>query len=35
MSDLRFLLDENVPRFVMRFLESERNYVDYVPRRPY
>ncbi|MBU7030465.1 MAG: DUF5615 family PIN-like protein [Theionarchaea archaeon] len=29
---MRFLLDENIPRFVTRFLESERNYVDYVPK---
>ncbi len=32
MSDLRFLLDENVPCPLMRFLKSERYYVEYVPR---
>ena len=32
MSDLRFLLDENVPRPVMKFLKSERYCVEYVPK---
>jgi len=32
MSDLRFLLDENVPRPVMRFLQSQRNHVEYVSK---
>lgn len=32
MSDLRFLLDENVPRSVTRFLRAEQNYVEYVPK---
>jgi predicted nuclease of predicted toxin-antitoxin system len=32
MSDLRFLLDENVPRPVMRFLKSKQYHVEYVPK---
>ncbi len=32
MSGLRFLLDENVPRSVMKFLTSGENYVVYVPK---
>jgi predicted nuclease of predicted toxin-antitoxin system len=32
MSGLRFLLDENVPRSVMKFLESGNNCVESVPK---
>lgn len=32
MSGLRFLLDENVPRSVMKFLEYGENHVEYVPK---
>ena len=32
MSDLRFLLDENIPKSVMNFLKSKKILVEYVPK---
>ena len=32
MSNLKFLLDENIPKSVMNFLKSKKISVEYVPR---
>jgi len=32
MSDLRFLLDENIPKSIMNFLKSKKILVEYVPK---
>ena len=32
MSDLRFLLDENIPKSIMNFLKSKKISVEYVPK---
>ena len=32
MSNLRFLLDENIPKSVMNFLKSKKISVEYVPK---
>ena len=32
MSDLKFLLDENIPKSVMNFLRSKKISVEYVPK---
>ena len=32
MSDLKFLLDENIPKSIMNFLKSKRIPVEYVPK---